>query len=425
MKKLRCFGALQLLILSVVSLSIPGLALAEQEKTVVTITGFGGSDVLVMNHLVKEVLAEDFAELGIEVSYFAVESDYPKYILNSLSSGNAPDAFYVDSTAATAWSQTRKLLPLPDNLVAQRNNVLPILMDVYNKQEKQYAIPKDLNALGLVYNKDIFDDAKVEYPTNNDDWNTFKDKIKRVVEALKDEGVYGLCIAEDYVRFAPFLFSTGWQPFDENYKTTLDNKFKRAFEFYVSLKHDGLAILPADLGQRWGGGCFATERTAVTIEGAWLAVFMADRAPNLLYGTSFIPKDPVTGDHGNLLFTAGWAINADAADLKATEQVVKLLTGDKAQRAILHSGLALPSVTNMSDEPYLQENHSRNQLARTIIASTGAQQLGVAAYGPYGNNWMEPIKEALSAVLTGRLTSDEAIEEAQKQYDGLYERLQP
>lgn len=391
----------------------------------VTIAGFGGNDVLAMNRLVKEVLAEDFRRANIHVSYFAVQSDYPKYILNALSSGNAPDAFYVDANAATPWIKTGKLATLSTSLQQQSHAILPSVMQIYQKNQQQYAIPKDINALGLVYNRDIFDDANVAYPNEQDTWHSFKHKLQQVVNNIGDEGVTGMCISEDFDRFTPFLLATGWKAFDADYRTVLDEKFERAFRFYVSLLQDGLAVMPADLGQRWGGGCFATERSAVTIEGGWLAGFLNDRSPNMLYGATLPPKDPQTGQRGNIIFTAGWAMSADSPHKHAVETVIALLTGEKAQRAVLASGLALPSLTTLNDVPYLSGGEPRHQLAKTIVQAAQVEQVMVAAYGPYGNNWIEPIKLALSAVMLKQKSIEQAIADAQQQYNHLHAGLQP
>ncbi|GAL16329.1 extracellular solute-binding protein family 1 [Vibrio astriarenae] len=74
--------------------------------------------------------------------------------------------------------------------------------------------------------------------------------------------------------------------------------------------------MATDLGQGWGGGCFGTEETAVALEGNWISGYLRDKAPNLPYGTTLMPKDPVSGERGNLIFTVSWGIKLTAKILK-------------------------------------------------------------------------------------------------------------
>lgn len=397
---------------------------AQASEKTVTIAGFGGNDVYVMHNLVKNVLSDDFKRLGIEVNYFAVESDYPKYILNSLSSGNAPDAFYVDVNVAQSWIGTGRLAPLSEQLVAKREDIFPKLLDSYRFEGSIYGIPKDVNALVLVYNKDIFRDAGVPFPEESDDWHQLRTKLASVVSALADEGVTGACLTPEFSRFAPFAYATGWQPMDSDNRTRLDENFRRAFEFYTGLVKDGVARLPSDLGQRWGGGCFATERAAITLEGNWLSAYLRDKSPNLLYGSSLLPKDPETGDRGNLLFTAAWAVNDNSRNKAEIEEVIALLTSQEAQQAVLESGLALPSTVSLKAAPYFKRQASPNQLADTIYQATQSGQVYAYSFDPYGSSWAEPITEALSSVMLGELSVTEALEEAQARYDRMWRRLQ-
>lgn len=392
-------------------------------KKQVTIAGYGGNDVFAMKLLLEETLKDEFDKRNIDVSYFAIESDYPKYVLNALSSGNAPDAFYVNTDVAQSWIQTNQLLPLPESLRSARANITQKVLENFTFNNSLFAIPKDMNAIALVFNYDVFTDAGVTPPENNDDWRDLKAKLEKVVEELGDEGVTGLCISTDFNRFAPFALATGWKPFDEQGRTILDENFKRAFSFYLSLHSSGLAKMPSDLGQNWGGGCFAIERTAIAIEGSWIAGYLRDKSPNLLYGSTLLPKDPVSGERGNLLFSAGWAVNKNAEDVEATLEVIELLTSNAAQSTILSSGLAIPSSTLLDDHPYYDSQEPKNQLAKTIQEGTQVNNTMTFSFGKYGNQWLEPIQIALSSVMLGQLSEEEALEEAQRAYDEMFKKV--
>ncbi|WED24627.1 extracellular solute-binding protein [Vibrio sp. JC009] len=386
--------------------------------TDVTIAGWGGNDVVVMNKLVNEVLADDFKAADLNVKYQAVEGDFSQYITNSLSAGTAPDAFYIDVLVANALVKSGKVAANSQSLNKVAQNMVPSLNGAFTFNGKQYGLAKDFNTIAMQFNKDIFDDAEVEYPTNEDNWEQLLTKLKAVKASLGDE-VSGVCVMPDYARFAPFALATGWKPFNAQGKTVLDENFTRAFNFYTGLIGEGVGILASDLGQGWGGGCFGTEETAITFEGNWISGYLRDKAPNLPYGTTLMPKDPESGDRGNLIFTVAWGVNAEGKNVAATQKAVELLTSEKAQAWVLDSGLALPSREALSKSQFFKQKKSENVLAKQIFDGASSEHVQPFAFGEYGTAWMTPINEALNSVLLGQMSQKEAIKMAQTKLDAV------
>ncbi len=401
------------------SLLAVGLTADVAAETEVTIAGWGGNDVVVLNKLVNEVLADDFKQAGLVVKYQAVEADFSQFITNALSAGTAPDAFYIDVLLANTLINSGKVSPNNSRLDKVAQSIIPSLNAAFTLDGKQYGIAKDFNTIALQYNKDIFDDAEVAYPTNDDNWQDLRKKLLDVKKALADE-VSGICVMPDYARFAPFALSTGWKPFNEQGKTVLDKNFERAFNFYTGLvTEDKVGILATDLGQGWGGGCFGTEETAITLEGNWISGYLRDKAPNLPYGSTLIPKDPLSGKRGNLLFTVAWGINAEGKNVAATQQAVDILTSRKAQEWVLDSGLALPSREALGNSEFFAQQSPESELAKQVFNGASADYVEPFSFGKYGTAWMTPINEALNSVLLGQMTQQEALKAAQQKYDAL------
>ncbi len=401
------------------SLLAASLSAIAAEKTEIIIAGWGGNDVVVLNNLVKDVLADDFEKVGLSVKYQAVEGDFSQFITNSLSAGTAPDAFYIDVVFANTLVNSGKVVANNTTLNNVSSEIIPSLNQAFTLNGKQYGIAKDFNTIALQYNKDIFDDAGVDYPTNQDSWENLRKKLIAIKAALGDE-VSGICVMPDYARFAPFALATGWKPFNDEGKTVLDENFERAFNFYTGLvSKDKVGILATDLGQGWGGGCFGTEETAVALEGNWISGYLRDKAPNLPYGTTLIPMDPTTGERGNLLFTVAWGVNADGKNIAATQKAVEILTSQKAQEWVLDSGLALPSREALSDAKFFKAKDSESELAKQVFKGALEGNVEPFSFGDYGTAWMTPINEALNSVLLGQMSQKDAIKMAQSKYDAL------
>jgi multiple sugar transport system substrate-binding protein len=390
---------------------LAGTASAETVK----VAGFGGSDPVVINGLLKEVLADEIAAAGLTVEYTPVDGDFSQFILNALSAGTAPDLFYVDIFWSDAIFAAGQASLVADQSVSAA--MLPSLAEAFSRDGKLMGIPKDFNTLALHYNKDVFDDAGVDYPDADDTWDDFATKLKTVHEKLGD--IAGLCVVPDYARFAAFALATGWKPFNAEGKTVLDADFRRAFEFYTGLVASGAGVVAADAGEGWTGGCLGSEKAAIALEGAWMIGNLRDVAPTMVWGTTSIPKDPVTGARGNLIFTVAWVVNAASPVQDGAQKLAAMLTSEKAQQWVLEKGLAIPSRSALSDNAFLDGDSNAQVASRVVFEGASDGNVMPYYFGSYGGAWMEPINSALNAVMLGEQDVDTALADAQAKLDTL------
>ncbi|MDQ3461066.1 MAG: extracellular solute-binding protein [Deinococcota bacterium] len=403
------------LILTLIALSFLSAALAQ---TTVRIMGYGGNqDPVIVAGLLNDVIADELAAEGITVQYEPLQ-DYDPAIVNALSAGTAADIFQLPSATAPGLIATGRLLPL-DGLV-DTEAFIPALIETYTIDGTLYGIPKDFNTLAVFYNEDLFDEAGVEYPNAEDTWETFAEKL-RGVAALGDD-VYGACLGADFARMGAFAYANGWEPLDEEGNTDLlDPAFVEAFEWFTGLVREGVAVQPSDIGAGWPGDCLAGDNVGVALEGAWMITFLNSSAPNLQYGTTLMPK-AATGDRGNFLFAGAWGVNADSPNRDAALKVLELLTSEEAQQYTLETGLAIPSRTVLSDSPFFAEETPQAQANLTIFEGASDGNVFGFQFGAIGTDFLAPINNALSAVMTGQQDVETALQSAQAELDALSER---
>lgn len=405
----------------VVVLLLASVASAQQ----VRIGGHGGLDTVIVEEMIELFVRPVLEGTGITVQYEPIADDYQRYIINALSAGTAPDLFYMDIFWAESLMRSGTVEPLNAYLdksaLLQPDDIIASLLDAFTIDGQIYGIPKDFNTLAVFYNKDLFDYAGVEYPNNDDDWNTFYDKLEAV--AAIDPDVYGLALQPEYGRFGALANAAGFTPFDENGKSDLSNPaFVEAFRYYTDMAQTGVGVMPADISQGWGGGALASEQVAVALEGAWVIGALKDEAPNMQYGASLLPKHPETGQRGNLIFSVAWGMNASSAHKDAAFKVLELLTSEEAQQWILERGLAIPSREALADNPYFRQDHAEAQANYTVFLGASDGNVLPYSFGIYGGDWMQPIDQALSAVLSKQSTWQDALQEAQTRLDAVMQR---
>lgn len=391
----------------------------------VRIGGFGGNDTIIVEEMLELFVRPALEGTGIRVIYEPVADDYQRFIVNALSAGTAPDLFYMDIFWAGSLMRSGTVEPLNAYLeqseVLKPQHIIDSLLDAFTVEGQIYGIPKDFNTLAVFYNKDLFDYAGVAYPDNDDTWDTFSEKLAAV--AALDPDIYGLALQPEFARMGVFAYAAGFEPFDQFGQSNLSHPaFVEAFQWYTALAKTGVGIMPADLSQGWGGGAFATEQVAVALEGAWIIGALKDEAPNLQYGAALIPKNPGTGQRGNLIFTVAWGLNAASKNKEAAFQVLEILTSEEVQQWVLERGLAIPSRVALADNPYFQLDNAEAQANGTVFLGASDGNVLPFHFGVYGGEWMAPIDEALAAVMSGQDSLEAALAEAQIRLDALMQR---
>ncbi|MGI6641417.1 MAG: ABC transporter substrate-binding protein [Limnochordia bacterium] len=391
----------------------------------VRIGGFGGNDTIIVEEMLERFIRPALEGTGITVSYEPVADDFQRYIVNALSAGTAPDLFYVDIFWAESLMRSGVLEPLNSYLaesdILKPDHIIDSLLDAFTLDGSIYGIPKDFNTLAVFYNKDLFDYAGVPYPDENDTWDTFHDKLAQV--AAIDPEIYGLALQPEFARMGALAYAAGFKPFDEDGKSNLlDPAFVDAFTWYTQMAETGVGVMPMDISQDWGGGALAAERVGAALEGAWILGFLKDNAPNLNFGASLLPKHPGTGERGNLIFCVSWSMNAASENKEAAFKVLELLTSPEVQQWVLERGLAIPSRKALADNPYFLEDTPDAQGNAIVFKGASDGYVLPFAFGKYGGEWMDPINQALTAVMTGESTVEEALQDAQKRLEAVMSR---
>ncbi|MBI5824566.1 MAG: ABC transporter substrate-binding protein [Chloroflexi bacterium] len=358
---------------------------------------------------------------GITVKYEPITGDYKQALLTAIASGTEPDLYYMDIFWWQELAKNDVILPMDDLMSAsgvKNEDFIPSLIDAFKFEGKTYGIPKDFNTLGLFYNKDLFDKAGLDYPTDDwtwDDLKTAAEKTTDLTDATKP--VYGICMAPDAGRFPIFVFQNGGTVMNADYTdTTLDSDAAiGAAQFYTDFRANKTGVAPADVGEGWQGTVFGKGQCAMVYEGGWLISYLRDQFPGTKYGVVIPPAGP--GGEGNLIFTVAWGISKNTKNPEAAWKVVDFLTNEASQKTVLESGFALPTRISLQGSEYFTNNS--NSAAIFNGALNNAQPFFWGSVGSDVNDQMskalERIYKESQPVADALKQAAEAVREALKQ----------
>ncbi|MEC0236192.1 sugar ABC transporter substrate-binding protein [Paenibacillus kribbensis] len=369
-------------------------------------------------------LAEQFNEAhpNIEVKFEPIPSEgYGTKLTTSLAAGQAPDVFLVGDGEYYKYVDKGVVEPLDSYLAADSSFKLNIFQpDLINNMKiegKQYYLPKDFNPLALWYNKRLFDEAQIPYPT--DEW-TWDDMIAVAQKLTKKEGN----------KYTQFGFNAGkWEypiyTYLWDYGTDIANedgtaaegymnsdKTVAAMEKYVALSQGENRVSPTPLDSQTLGGdssMFMTEKLAMMVTGRWVKTDL-DKS-NVKYGSAMIPKS-ADGTRSSITATSGWAINASSKHKQEAYELVKWLSGVEAQKLRSTNGKVLPATVKE-----LEEVKAKEMADKPVIEMMNFAKKPITLRSANGPIFVEEFTKALEKMLLGEQDTRTALDEAAKNVD--------
>ncbi|OPG95328.1 ABC transporter substrate-binding protein [Chryseobacterium mucoviscidosis] len=369
-------------------------------------------------------LAEEFnaAHPDIEVKFEPIPSEgYGTKLTTSLAAGQAPDVFLVGEGDYYKYVDKGVIEPLDDYLSKDTSFNLDIfqkdLIENMKIEGKQYYLPKDFNPLALWYNKRMFDEAGIPYPT--DEW-TWDDMIATAQKLTKKDGN----------KYTQFGFNAGkWEypiyTYLWDYGTDIANedgtaaegymnsdKTIAAMDQYVSWSQGDSRVSPTPLDSETLGGdssMFMTDKLAMMITGRWIKGDL-DKS-DVQYGSALIPQN-TDGTRSSIIASAGWAINAAGKNKEAAYELVKWLSGTDAQKLRSANGKVLPATVKELDEVKAKEVADK-----PVIEMMDYAKKPVTMRSTNGPVFVEEFTKALEKVLLGKQDVKGALDEAAKNVD--------
>ncbi|WP_244875675.1 ABC transporter substrate-binding protein [Winogradskya consettensis] len=137
-----------------------------------------------------ESLAAEFTKthpnIAIDVQLTPWEGYWTK-LKAAATGGAAPDVFWMNGPNFQLYASNGVISPNPEQV---DTSVYPkALADLYTFEGKSYGLPKDMDTVGVWYNKTLFDAAKVAYPKDDWTWADFQAAAAKLTDPAK--GVFG------------------------------------------------------------------------------------------------------------------------------------------------------------------------------------------------------------------------------------------
>jgi len=409
--KQKIFLALILLIF------INGCGKKERKEAIPTIrVAFWGTPEEV--EIIESIMGpwqKEHPEIKVELEHTPF-AGYVNKILTRIAGGAPPDVICIEANLFVNLWTKGIFLDLTPFLEKEKNfsikDFFPEVVNRFTVNGKIYAIPRDTAPYACVYyNKKVFDEKKVPYPT--DDW-TWQDLLEKA-QALTEYDEQGKAIRYGFYGWAwqNFVYSNGGALVDNVEKPTrclLDRPESiEGLEFYVDLIHKYKVSPAPNALINLGMGVqmmFMTGRLAMFSSGIWETPILR-KAKDLDWDVVMFPKGP-KGIRGFGTGGSGYGILKTTKYPKEAWEVVKALTDERAQTILADSGLAQPANRKIAESEHFAYDDKLPKNKKMLN-----EAVKYITYDPFHGRWKEInelyIVPEFDMVFNGQRTVREAI----------------
>jgi len=119
-------------------------------------------------------------------------ADYWTQLQTAVSGGSTFDVFWINVANFPVYASSGSLLPITQVIGGdgiETDRLPATLVEAYAHDGVQYGVPRDFDAIAVYYNKTLFDNAGVAYPTADWTWDDFRSLAEQLTDT--EAGIWG------------------------------------------------------------------------------------------------------------------------------------------------------------------------------------------------------------------------------------------
>ena len=355
---------------------------------------------------------------GVSLQYQAggtETSGYQDPLLTDLAAGTAPDVFWIPGADLANFVSRGVVLNLIDFASAdpdfdpaafypQQMNELTYNPATDSNEGALWGLPRDASAMAIYFNKNLFDEAGVDYPTEQLEagewnWETFYQTAAEITALGGD--VYGFGMNNWWGNWELFINAAGGSYFNEDRSACALNspEVENALTFMRSLYEGGVAVPYGTDSEP----PFVAGTVGMFLNGRWATPNFLTQINSFEWDVAEVPAGPA--GQSNFLFWGAYVVNANTPNPEAAWELVNLLTTVDVQAQVTALGAKIPSrVSEEAVQAFLDSTPQLNSAAFPNALANYAVAEAPLWKGDFGQiNW-NTVEPAIAQVLTGELS---------------------
>lgn len=357
-----------------------------------------------------EKFHEEYPDITVNIETVAY-SDYFTAMQTRVAGGTAPDCYELNIENFASYAAKGVLADISGG---ETSNFNETALSAFNVDGKQYGLPGNFSNVVLIYNKDLFDKAGAEYPTDDWTWEDAQAAAEKI-RALSDD-TYGIYAPLTYNEFYKVAAQYGGGLLSEDkteFTINSPENIKAAQMMIDRVLVSNVAPTEEQMGGMGDWDLFESGRLGMIPTGIWAFNTFKD-ACDFNWDICVEPGGTEKATH---FFSNALVVNADSEQTAAaTTWITWLASSDEAAKIRIDAGWDLPAIKNETVlNSYLEVTPPNNKQA----VFTSLDYLAVPPIIEDYSIMSDIITEELSKAASGKITVEDALNQAQEECETL------
>lgn len=372
-----------------------------------------------------EIWKADHPNVTLDYTYCS-GPDYPTKLQVWFSSGKAPDVIRMSRDIFSPFASEDLFADLTPYLEASGSEGCweESLLDIFDFDGELLSLPYMYSNYVIAYNKDIFDEANLEYPTADWTETEFVELAKTLTSGEGPEKTYGMWFGGWVCELVRALYGEPKMYDTENMvmQATNNEKFKAAFQLLGDLHKDGYCSNEVTKTTTTGG--FVTGKYAMAIaQTGDIASYQKQIGDNFKWDIVELPISETYDTRWNTnMRLQGFGMSKTTEHPELAYDLIEYMTTNyEVQKAVDEDGVGIPALTEYLESEEFKTNYGGG-LAYNKEAFVNMAKVGTS--WEYAGIWADindTLTSEFNAYITGATDIDTALDNLQKKGEAVIE----
>jgi len=364
-----------------------------------------------------------FPDIDVNLLHIPGQNDYRRRLATDFASGTPADITLINYRRYANFAAKDVLEPLGPYLaksqIIKEADFYPEAMQPFYWQGTLMCIPQNLSSLVVYYNKKLFDDAGVAYPSDDWTWDDFVTTAKALTKDTDGDGVtdqYGLGTEASIFRLAPFIWQNGGDIVDNQdapTRLTLDTpESSEAVRWFIALQTEH-KVVPDAIQE-------AAEDSESRFQNGRLGMFLNSRrgVPTYREISGFdwdVAPLPQGKQKASILHADAYCMSKAAVNKDAVWTFIEFANSVEGQTIVAASGRTVPSMKSVAESPVFLDPNAKPSRSNVFLDSIPFIR-GV----PVMETWVDiesTVGNELERGMYGQASAEEVIAESIRRTD--------
>ena len=345
---------------------------------------------------------------NIKIDFVRIPGDdYSQKINQMVAGSTAPDVMLLYETDLPKFAKAGVISKMDDYLskssVIDSDDFIPAVKELNDTTDGVYGLPWCYASELLFYNKDMFDKAGLDYPTDDWTWDDYENAAKALT--IK-KGSKTTQWGTDALSYGGIWYTLAGEAGDEvvkDGKLALGDGMKKALEFRNKLTNEDKVCPQPEAGSSVSD-LFASGQAAMCLNGSWMTSVYKDS--DFKWDVATLPKE---SQEYTSLHTGFYTVNAKSKNADAAWTFIEFMMSKEGQ-TITSKWLNNPSALKSIAAEGAYRNGGENGPENWDAFEKSGEQ-GKVGYTTINTATTNNLINQFNAYLLGNITLDQVIDE--------------